>query len=67
MVFHNWVVFGTILEGLRNFGGGGFEPPNPPSVRHWQILTQKLYSNYVLTSLVDVVITADVTRGIIGC
>jgi len=21
--FHNWVEFGTILEGLRNFGGGG--------------------------------------------
>ena len=33
--FHNWVELGTILEGLRNFGGGGwFEPPNPPpSVR----------------------------------
>ena len=28
--FHNQVEFGTILEGLRNFGGGGFEPP-PPS------------------------------------
>jgi len=25
--FHNRVEFGTILEGLRNFGGGGFEPP----------------------------------------
>jgi len=35
--FHNQVEFGTILEGLRNFGrgGGGVEPPNPPSVRHW--------------------------------
>ena len=21
--FHNWVEFGTILEGIRNFGGGG--------------------------------------------
>ena len=21
--FHNWVEFGTILEGLPNFGGGG--------------------------------------------
>jgi len=21
--FHNWVEFGTILDGLRNFGGGG--------------------------------------------
>jgi len=35
--FHNRVEFGTILEGLRNFGGGGFNPPTPPptSVRHW--------------------------------
>ena len=33
--FHNRVEFGTILEGLRNFGGGGmFEPP-PLSVHHW--------------------------------
>jgi len=36
--FHNRVEFGTILEGLRNFGGrggGGFEHPKPPpSVRH---------------------------------
>jgi len=33
--FHNWVEFGTILEGLRNFRGGGrFEHPNPPSVCH---------------------------------
>jgi len=30
--FHNRVEFGTILEGLRNFGGGGgsLSPPNPP-------------------------------------
>jgi len=31
--FHNRVEFGTILEGLRNFGGGGgvgIEQPNPP-------------------------------------
>ena len=35
--FHNWVEFGTILEDLRNFGGGGgVEPPQPPIlVRHW--------------------------------
>ena len=36
--FHNPVDFGTILEGLRNFGGGGGKPPHPnttPSVRHW--------------------------------
>ena len=34
--FHNWIEFGTILEGLQNFGGV-FEPPNPtpsPLVRH---------------------------------
>jgi len=35
--FHNRVGFGTILEGLRNFGGGDLNPPqNPPSVRHWK-------------------------------
>jgi len=29
--FHNQVEFGTILEGLRNFGGeGGFEHPQTP-------------------------------------
>ena len=31
--FHNRVEFGTILEGLRNFGGRGwvgFEHPKPP-------------------------------------
>ena len=27
--FHNGVEFGTILEGLRNFGGGGLNPPPP--------------------------------------
>jgi len=27
--FHNRVEFGTILEGLRNSGGGGFNPPKP--------------------------------------
>jgi len=35
--FHDRVEFGTILEGLRNFGWEGvwIEPPNPtPSVRH---------------------------------
>jgi len=32
--FHNRVEFGTILKGLRNFGGGGVEHPNSPSVRH---------------------------------
>ena len=28
--FHIWVEFGTILEGLRNFGGGEGEHPKPP-------------------------------------
>jgi len=32
--FHNRAQFGTILEVLRNFGGGVQIPP-PPSVRHW--------------------------------
>jgi len=33
--FQNRVEFGTILEGLRNFGGGGFNTPTPsPKVRH---------------------------------
>ena len=28
--FHNWVEFGTILDSLRNFWGGVFEPPATP-------------------------------------
>ena len=33
--FHNRAEFDTILEGLRNFGGGeGLNPPTPP-VSHW--------------------------------
>ena len=28
--FHNRAEFGTILEGLRNFGGGGVLNPQPP-------------------------------------
>ena len=28
--FHSRVEFGTILEGLRNFGGGEVRTPNPP-------------------------------------
>jgi len=36
-ILHTRVEFGTILEGLQNFGGG--TPPNPPStVRHWRLL-----------------------------
>jgi len=35
-IFHNRVEFGMILEGLRNFGARGFEPPppNPPLPRY---------------------------------
>jgi len=33
--FHNRVEFGTILEGLRNFGGGGVENLKPPSPRRY--------------------------------
>ena len=28
--FYNRIEFGTILEGLRNFGGGGLNPPKRP-------------------------------------
>ena len=41
--FHNQVEFGTILEGLRNFGGGWFEPPlGTPLARdtHLQLVMQ---------------------------
>jgi len=33
--FQNRVEFGTILEGLRNFGQVGLNTPTPPSVGHW--------------------------------
>ena len=33
-VFTNRVEFGTILEGLQNFTGGGLNTPNPLSVCH---------------------------------
>jgi len=47
--FHNRVEFGTILEGLRNFGGGGFEHPNPPpSVRNCD--AQKLKNSSIRKS-----------------
>ena len=40
--FHSRVEFGTILEGLPNFGGGGWlNPSNPPtSVRHWVLVVR---------------------------
>ena len=31
-IFYNRVEFGTILEGLRKFGGEGVEPPPTPPV-----------------------------------
>jgi len=39
--FHNRIEFGTILEGLRNFGGGGLNPPKPPSIRHWHYVRSR--------------------------
>jgi len=42
--FHNRVEFGTILEGLRNFGGF-FEPPNTPSPRYATAVRQLLQLN----------------------
>ena len=45
--FHNWVEFGTILEGLWNFGGGGvFEPPDTP----WYATGRELRSSGLLYS-----------------
>jgi len=32
--FHNQIEYGTILEGLWNFGGGGFEHPKIPPSRY---------------------------------
>jgi hypothetical protein len=34
MIQRNWE-FGSALTKLLNFGGEGFEPTNPHSVRHW--------------------------------
>jgi len=47
--------FGTILMGLRNFGGGVWSPQNTPSVRHWgdggiveyKMCDLSLYSKFV--------------------
>jgi len=46
--FHNQVEFGTILEGLRNFGGGGFEPPQTPLGT--PLVRGKSYCKYVVYS-----------------
>ena len=52
-VFTNWVEFGMILEGLRNFGGGGLNNPNPPSVRHWQNIKYFLHKVQLHVSALD--------------
>ena len=39
--FHNRVECDTILEGRRNFGGGGRGFATPPSVRHWYYVYHK--------------------------
>ena len=48
--FHNRVEFGTILEGLRNFGdgGGGLNPQTPTSVRHWLSPTKRVFNTYLI-------------------
>ena len=39
--FHNRVEFGAILEGLRNFGGGGLNPPKLPlGTPHFPTISQ---------------------------
>jgi len=45
--FHNRVEFGTILEGLPNFrGGGGLNSPTPP--RYATISNKSLYTDIYL-------------------
>ena len=39
--FHNRVEFDS-LEGLRNFGRGGLNTRNPPRVRHWSHIYQRI-------------------------
>ena len=42
--FHNRVEFGTILEGLQNFGGGGaLEPPTPPPSQYATVCCVRLF------------------------
>ena len=41
--FHNRVEFGTILEGLRNFGVVGFKPPPPLGTSLAQCKKHKTY------------------------
>jgi len=49
--FHNWVQFGTILEGLRNLRGFEPPPPKPPSVHHWARSVLQIYVNQLFYSL----------------
>jgi len=42
--FHNRVEFGTILEGLRNFGEGGFNTPTPPPLGTPLAIITNLYN-----------------------
>ena len=52
----NWE-FGSALSKLRNFGWGGLNTPNPPSVRHWIQLpcSQPIRLRFTLTFYSDVV------------
>jgi hypothetical protein len=57
----NWE-FGSALSKLQNFGGGGVEPPNAPSVRHWSetvVRPTKLHG--VTSQTTRVVVTAFLT------
>jgi len=51
--FHNRVEFGTILEGLWNFGGGGGSTPPPLLVRRCSIWIL-VEDNLSARSMVDV-------------
>jgi len=42
--FHKRVEFGTILEGLRNFGAGGLNPPYPPLLGTPLVVTISMFS-----------------------
>jgi len=42
--FLNRAEFGTILKGLRNFGGGGVETPNPRPSRYATAVSETMRS-----------------------
>jgi hypothetical protein len=51
-IFHNWVEFGTILEGLQNFGGV-LHPPKPlpryaTDPQYWKGISSNPYTNLTL-------------------